>query len=76
MKIFVQEDDNSPYFIKGHKYLIKDNTAIDLTLLYKHDKEFRCNYPKRNSAANLIWPNVEIPFIPGDYYDADRKEKK
>ena len=28
---------------------------------------------KRNSAADLIWPNKEIPFVPGDYYNADRR---
>ena len=31
---------------------------------------------KPNSAAQLIWPDVEMKYGPEDYYDADRKDKK
>ena len=28
--------------------------------------------PKMNNAAQLIWPNVDFPYMPMDLYDASR----
>lgn len=74
MQVFKAEADGSPYVGKGKIYLIKEQTKCDAVTSF--DPEIMPRNTWLNSAANLIWPNVEIPFVPGDYYDADRKEKK
>lgn len=33
-----------------------------------------CTKLPRNSARDLVWPQKQIPFVPGDYYDADRRK--
>lgn len=41
----------------------------DLSYFAKEDE-----FWKVNRAEDLLWPKKEIPFIPGDYYDADRRK--